>query len=149
MVNPEHLEGAAGPGGASWRRRATSSAFEAIAASLPLRSVAYEPQRTTEGGYFVRVKRGWRDKLEAAAAGRGPERRDHPFGYVPPTFSAPRGGLAQRTKERTQNYEADRRGRRAGAGGAPRQPWTGGSCAHRYTTIGFLVPVAIEGPLQG
>jgi hypothetical protein len=43
----------------------TAAAFEAIKAALPLRSVASEPQRITEGGYFLWVERSWLNKLEA------------------------------------------------------------------------------------
>jgi hypothetical protein len=43
----------------------TSAAFDAIAATLPLGSVGYEPQRTAEGGYFIWLERGWLNKLEA------------------------------------------------------------------------------------
>ena len=43
----------------------TSAAFEAIAATLPLGCVGYEPQRTAEGGYFIWIGRTWLNKLEA------------------------------------------------------------------------------------
>jgi len=43
----------------------TSAAFEAIKATLPVGSAAYEPQRTAEGGYFIWVERSWLNKLEA------------------------------------------------------------------------------------
>jgi hypothetical protein len=43
----------------------TSAAFDAIAATLPLGSVGYEPQRTAEGGYFIWIERSWLNKLEA------------------------------------------------------------------------------------
>jgi hypothetical protein len=40
----------------------TSAAFEAIAATLPLGSVGYEPQRTAQGGYFIWIERSWLNK---------------------------------------------------------------------------------------
>ena len=43
----------------------TEAAFEAIAATLPPGSAAYEPQRTAQGGYFIWVERSWLNKLEA------------------------------------------------------------------------------------
>jgi hypothetical protein len=43
----------------------TAAAFDAIAATLPLGSVGYEPQRTADGGYFIWIERGWLNKLEA------------------------------------------------------------------------------------
>ena len=43
----------------------TSAAFEAIKATLPPASAAYEPQRTAQGGYFIWVERSWLNKLEA------------------------------------------------------------------------------------
>jgi hypothetical protein len=43
----------------------TSAAFEAIAATLPVGSAAYEPQRTAHGGYFIWVERRWLSKLQA------------------------------------------------------------------------------------
>jgi hypothetical protein len=43
----------------------TSAAFEAIKATLPVGSAAYEPQKTAQGGYFVLVERSWLDKLES------------------------------------------------------------------------------------
>jgi hypothetical protein len=43
----------------------TAEAFEAIAATLPLDSVGYEPERTASGGYFVWLDRGVADKLFA------------------------------------------------------------------------------------
>jgi hypothetical protein len=43
----------------------TSAAFDAIATTLPLGSVGYEPQRTAEGGYFIWIERTWLNKLEA------------------------------------------------------------------------------------
>ena len=43
----------------------STAAFEAISATLPLGSVAYEPQRTAQGGYFIWVERSWVNKLDA------------------------------------------------------------------------------------
>jgi hypothetical protein len=43
----------------------TSAAFEAIAATLPLGSVGYEPQRTAQGDYFIWIERTWLNKVEA------------------------------------------------------------------------------------
>jgi hypothetical protein len=43
----------------------TSAAFEAIKATLPVGSAAYEPRRTARGAYFIWVERGWLNKLEA------------------------------------------------------------------------------------
>jgi hypothetical protein len=43
----------------------TSAAFDAIAATLPLGSVDYEPQRTAQDGYFIWIERSWLNKLEA------------------------------------------------------------------------------------
>jgi hypothetical protein len=43
----------------------TSAAFDAIKATLPIGSVAYEPQMTAQGGYFIWIERSWLNKLEA------------------------------------------------------------------------------------
>jgi hypothetical protein len=43
----------------------SAAAFEAIKATLPVGSAAYEPQRTPQGGYFIWVERSWLNKLEA------------------------------------------------------------------------------------
>jgi len=43
----------------------TAAAFEAIRATLPVGSAAYEPQRTERDGYFIWVERTWLNKLEA------------------------------------------------------------------------------------
>jgi hypothetical protein len=43
----------------------TSAAFDAIKATLPVRSAAHDPQRTAQGGYFIWVERSWLTKLEA------------------------------------------------------------------------------------
>jgi hypothetical protein len=43
----------------------TSAAFDAIKATLPVRSAAHDPQRTAQGGYFIWVERSWLNKLEA------------------------------------------------------------------------------------
>jgi hypothetical protein len=40
------------------------AAFEAIKATLPVGSAAYEPQRTAQGNYFIWVERSWLHKLE-------------------------------------------------------------------------------------
>jgi hypothetical protein len=47
------------------RTSITSAAFEAIKATLPPGSAAYEPQRTAQGGYLIWVERSWLNKLEA------------------------------------------------------------------------------------
>ena len=43
----------------------TPAVFQAIATSLPLGTVGYEPERTATGGYFIWVERSWLNKLEA------------------------------------------------------------------------------------
>jgi len=43
----------------------TSAAFEAIKATLPVGSAAYEPQRTGQDGYFIWVEPIWLNKLVA------------------------------------------------------------------------------------
>ena len=43
----------------------TSASFDAIKATLPVGSAAYEPQRTAQGGYFIWIERSWLNKLEA------------------------------------------------------------------------------------
>ena len=46
-----------------------------------LTSLAYEPQRTAQGGYFIWVERSWLNKLEALRQpGEGLQRNDHPLG---------------------------------------------------------------------
>ena len=47
----------------------TPAAFDAIAATLPLGSVGYEPQRDRNGDYFVWLDEGTVDRLGAL---RGP-----------------------------------------------------------------------------
>jgi hypothetical protein len=47
------------------RIASTPAAFDALAATLPLGSVGYEPERTATDGYFIWVERSWLNKLEA------------------------------------------------------------------------------------
>jgi hypothetical protein len=61
----------------------TSAAFDAIAASLPLGSVSYEPQRTAQDDYFIWIVRSWAKQVGGAAtARRCLERNDCPPGCV-------------------------------------------------------------------
>jgi hypothetical protein len=53
------------PISATIRISITTAAFEAIKATLPIGSAAYEQQRTAQGGYFIWVERSWLNKLEA------------------------------------------------------------------------------------
>jgi|HubBroStandDraft_1064217.scaffolds.fasta_scaffold911923_2 hypothetical protein len=43
----------------------TAAAFEAIAATLPFGSVAFERERTASGGYFIWLDRRTADRLTA------------------------------------------------------------------------------------
>jgi hypothetical protein len=43
----------------------TSAAFDAIKATLPVGSLAYQPPRTAQGDFFIWIERGWLNKLEA------------------------------------------------------------------------------------
>jgi hypothetical protein len=59
----------------------TSTAFDAIAATLPLGSVGYETHRTAQGGYFIWIERSRLNKLEALRQpGEGLSENDHPLG---------------------------------------------------------------------